>query len=99
MLVFHLNIYATDTSTFRNFNTTVSYYNDIPSSLRNSAVSHILKNTLMEIADIVVVRLITLAKNFILDNFIPAVLIDCLIKNQLNRIDNVTIKSFQVVRS
>lgn len=72
--------------------------NNIPAAFlsipRHMAICYILKNLLMEITDIIIIRFIPLTKNFITYSFFPCCSIYGFVKNQLNRVNNVAIKSF-----
>lgn len=96
MLVFHFNVYGFDRSTFRDFNPIIPCKNDVPTSLRHSAARYILKNALMEVTNIVIVRFISLAENLILDDFFPTILIDRFIENQLYRVNDIAIEPSQI---
>ena len=50
----------------------------------------------MKIAYIVVVRLVTLAEDLVADDLFPRSLIYSLIKNQLDRVNDILIKALQI---
>ena len=69
--------------------------NNIPACLWNFAAFEIRKNILMKISYIIIIRLISLPENFIIYNFFPTCTIHRFIKNQLDRINQVTVESLQ----
>ena len=102
MFVFHFYINGVNISCIGNRNTVVIFINDIPTAFlsirRNMTILYVLENTLMEVSDIIVIRLISLSKNLITHNFIPRRLINRLIKNQFDWVNNVFIEPFQIKR-
>ena len=76
MLVFHLYINSMNNTGIRNGNAIRILIDYIPATFftvrRNMAIIYVLKNQLMEIADIVVVGFISLPKNLIAYYFIPS---------------------------
>ncbi len=76
MLVLHFNINGMNNAGLRNGNAVRILIDYIPTAFftvrRNMAIIYVLKNQLMEIADIVVVGFISLPKNLIAYYFIPS---------------------------
>ena len=60
------------------------------------AIWYILKNSLMKIADVIVVRFIALAKNLVTDGFFPRCPIHSLVKDEFDRVNDVPIKPPEV---
>lgn len=65
--------------------------------MRNGATLYVLKNALMKIAYVVVIGFIPLPEYLIFDYFFPTVLVNSLVKNQLNRVNNIAVKSLQII--
>lgn len=75
MLVFHFNINGMYNSGFRNRDAIRILINHIPTTFFtiwwNMTVFNILENSLMEVSNIVIIRLISLAEDFVAYNFFP----------------------------
>src|SRR5690554_5200215 len=102
MFVFHFYINGVNITCIGNRNTVGIFINYIPTAFlsirRNMTILYVLENTLMEVSDIIVIRLVPLPKNFVADNFIPSRLINGLIKNQFDWVNNVFVEPFQIKR-
>ena len=98
MFVFHFHIYCMyNISIWHLYSIGISV-NNIPACLRDFASFEIGKNILVKISYIIIIRLISLPENFIIYNFFPACTIHRFIKNQLDRINQVTIEPLQIIR-
>ena len=64
----------------------------------NFTIFHILENSLVEITNIIVIRLITLPENFITYDFFPRIMVYRLIKNHFDRIYYIFIKPTNIKR-
>lgn len=60
------------------------------------ALVDVVEYSLVEIAYIIIVRFVTLTKNLVADDFFPRSLINCLIENQLDRVNDILVETLQV---
>ena len=51
----------------------------------------------MKISYVVVVGLVPLAEYFVGDNFLPCVAVNCLVKDQLYRVNYVAVEAFKII--
>ena len=62
----------------------------------NMALVDIVEYSLMKITYIIVIGLITLTENLVADDLFPRSLINCLIENQLDRVNDILVETLQV---
>ena len=101
MLVLHLNIYGVYSTRCGNGNAFRAFVDDIPAAAlsicRHMAMGDILEDPLMKVSDAVVIGFVSLPKNFISYNIFPGSMINHFVKEELDRIDDVFIKTFEII--
>ena len=101
VLILHFDIDAVYVRIPLNLVAGIGTIDDIPPTfcavLRYMTGLQVVEEALMEVTNLVIVRLIALPKNLIRDKGLPVAAIYCLIENHFDRVDDVLIKSFDII--
>lgn len=100
MLVLHLDVDLVNNAAVGKGDAVRILVNDIPSTFlavcRDAAVGNILENALMEVANVIIVGFVTLAKDFVANRFFPGSRDIRFCRRSAYGVDDVAIEPLQI---